>query len=164
MTASTQAINLKDKRSHFLLIPSSTYYFGISFLIVALTRPWNYLFWSERGQSCASINCENCHLFITIALLVYSKCIRFTNEGLSSGNYSDTRKNLSKNKHFGDVGVNHSQYAQLAFLCTSRSQPTRYGRCPSILSLCPGSSQGAEYSCSTSPSVTKVPAAFKMLY
>lgn len=135
MTASTRAINLKDKRLHFLLIPSSTRYFGISFLIVALTRPWNYLFETEGGQSCAGINCENCHSFMTVALSVPSKRARFPVEGLCPGSCSDTCKTSPRKSLWGmKVWIIHSMLWR-AFLCTSRSQPRRDGPCLCTLSL-----------------------------
>ena len=161
MTASTQGINLKDKCLHFLLAPSSTQYFGISFLIVVLTRPWNYLFQSERGQSCAGINCENCHLFITIALLVYSKHIRFTNEGLCTGNCSNTCKTSLRKNIFGmQVGIIHNMPSEHL---SPHPAVSLAGMDPAP-PPCPRTSQIGEYSCSTSPSVTKASLSFKILY
>lgn len=161
MTASTRAINLKDKRLHFLLIPSSTRYFGISFLIVALTRPWNYLFETEGGQSCAGINCENCHSFMTVALFGAKQTCQISSWRALSRKLLRHMQNLTKKEPLGDEGVNHSQHA-LESISLHIQEPAQEGWTLPVHSV-PILGQAKEQS-SPSLSGTKVSAAFKILY
>lgn len=161
MTASTQATNLKHKRLHFMPIHSSTQYFRISFLIVTLTRLWHYLFQSERGQSHAGINYKNCHLFITIVLLVYSKrVLDFKMKGFVQEIAQTCKTSPRKNILGMQVGIIHNMPNE------------HFSACPGLslvgMDTAPPPSpllrQREQYCCNTSPSVTKLSASFKRLY